>query len=259
MNGDDVVYECLRKHGSDEEGWRCLRRCGTDNPELQEALREHDAEEAQTKARQLLRKFAVDEVMEKARQKKATLDSIAESPVWKHPAFLRKLSHNFMAADLEKSRETTKHYIDSTGQPARAPCISKMGNPKRGADGRLVRDARGEVIWDTSAQSDRIAEVNPTSAHLRKAQQGSLQNCGQCASYNQDKTCQIVTGPVASDLTCDKFTAIPAKPLSLVVGAASRDSVQRKNVMADGRIDLTKSVMGNPVRNPDGSWTWVAE
>lgn len=237
---------------------RCIQRCGADE-KLLDALREGDAEETQENARRLLRKLAVDEAMEKARQKRAASDSIAESPVWKDQGFLNKLSQDFVAEDLKKSREETKHYIDSAKQPARPSNISRMGNPKRGADGRLVRDARGEVIWDTRAESDRIAEFDPASANLRKAQQGSLKNCGQCATYNQDKTCQIVTGPVSADLTCDKFTAIPAKPLSLVVGAASRDSVQRKNVTADGKIDPTKSIMGNPVRNPDGSYSWAAK
>jgi cell division septum initiation protein DivIVA len=31
------------------------------------------------------------------------------------------------------------------------------------------------------------------------------------------------------------------------------------NVMADGRIDLTKSIMGNPVRQADGSIKWVVK
>jgi hypothetical protein len=186
--------------------------------------------------------------MEGARQRKAASDSLAESPVWKNEEFLNKLSHDFMAADFEKSRQTTRHYIDGAKQPARGP-KSRMGIPRRGADGR--------VIWDTSAESGGISagQFAPTGVNLRKAQQGGLQNCGQCANYNQDKTCKIVTGPVSADLTCDKFTAIPAKPVS-AYGAASRDSVQRKNVTADGKIDPNISIMGNPKRNPDGSITW---
>jgi hypothetical protein len=254
MNGDAVVWDCLRKHGTDEEGRRCLQHCGADE-ELQEILREFDAEETQTKARQILRKFAVDEAMEKARCRKAALDSIEDSPVWKDPRVLTELSQRFMAKDLEKSRETTKHYIDSAKHSLGPK--SQMGQPKRGADGQVLRDANGRVIWDTSAQSDiEIAQFDPTSVHLGKAQQGSLKNCGQCAHYNQNKTCQIVTGPVSADLTCDKFGAIPAKPVSLVYGAGSRDSVQRSRT-TDGRIDTTKSRMGTPKRNPDGSTTWT--
>lgn len=226
---------------------RCIQRCGADE-KLLDCLREGDAEEAQEKARQLLRKLAVDEALEKAREKRAALDSIAESSVWKDPQFLNKLSHDFMAADLEKSRETTKHYIDSTKQLATGP-KSRMGNP--------VRQADGSFKWETNAQSGGISagQFAPGSAHLRKAEQGSLKNCGQCANYNQDKTCQIVTGPVSADLTCDKFTAIPAKPVS-AYGTASRDSVRRKNVTADGKLDPSISIMGNPKRNRDGSFTW---
>jgi predicted RNase H-like nuclease (RuvC/YqgF family) len=32
-----------------------------------------------------------------------------------------------------------------------------------------------------------------------------------------------------------------------------------KNRAADGRIDPTKSIMGNPKRNADGSFTWVVD
>ena len=239
-----------------EELDRCIQRCGAD-ANLRSILREGDAEEVQEKARHLVRKIAVDQAMEKARQKRAALDSIAESPVWKDPQFLNKLSQSFIAKDVEKSRETTKHYIDSAKQHSLRP-KSWMGEPRRGADGRVLRDANDRVIWDTSAESGGISagQFDPASANLRKAQQGSLQYCGQCAYYNQDKTCQIVTGPVSSDLTCDKFAGIPAKPVSLVYGAASRDSVQRKNVTADGKIDPNISIMGNPKRNPDGSITW---
>jgi hypothetical protein len=242
MNGDAVVWDCLRKHGTDEEGRRYLEHFGADE-ESEKILREFDdVAETQRKARQVLRKFAVDEAMEGARQRQARLNSIAESPIWKSQEFLNKLSRDFIAKDFEKSRQTTRHYIDSAKPPATGP-KSRMGNPRRGADGR--------VIWDISS-----GQFDPASAHLRKAQQGSLQNCGQCAYYNQDKTCQIVTGPVSADLTCDKFGAIPAKPVSLVYGAASRDSVQRSRT-TDGRIDTTKSRMGNPKRNPDGSTTWT--
>jgi hypothetical protein len=218
MNGDEVVWDCLRKHGTDEDAWDCIAHCGADEelqkalrdigagPELEKALREGDAQRTQRKARQILCKSAMDRAMEKARQNKATLDSITESSVWKDPRFLAELSQRFLAKDFEKSRETTKHYIDS--------------------------------------------------AHLRKAQQGSLQNCGQCAYHNQDNTCKVVTGPVSGDLTCDKFTGIPAKPVSLVYGAASRDSLQRKNVTADGKLDPKKSLMGTPKLNADGSITW---
>jgi len=236
-----------------EELDRDIQRYGADE-DLRSILRELDAEETQEKARHLVRKIAVDQAMEKARQKRAALDSIAESPVWKDMQFVNKLSQSFIAKDLEKSRETTKHYIDSTKQPA-TRLKSRMGIPKRGADGR--------VTWDTSAESGGISagQFDPASANLRKAQQGSLQNCGQCAYYNQDKTCQIVTGPVSSDLTCDKFTGIPAKPLSIVVGAASRDSVQRSrpNITADGKLDPRISIMGHPVRQADGSIKWVAK
>jgi hypothetical protein len=252
MNGDAVVWDCLRKHGTDEEGRRYLEHFGADE-ELEKILRESDdVAETQRKARQVLRKFAVDEAMEEARQRQARLNSIAESPIWKSQEFLNNLSRDFMAKDFEKSRETTKHYIDSAKQPATGP-KSRMGEPRRGADGQVLRDARGSIIWDEGISS---GQFDPASAHLRKAQQGSLQNCGQCAYYNQDKTCQIVTGPVSGDLTCDKFRAIPAKPVSLVYGAASRDSVQRSRT-TDGRIDTTKSRMGNPKRNPDGSTTWT--
>jgi hypothetical protein len=230
-----------------EELDRCIQRCGADE-ELQEVLREHDAEETQTKARQILRKFAVDQAMEGARQRQAGLNSIAESPVWKDQEFLNKLSHDFMARDLEKSRETTKHYIDSAKQPATGP-KSLMGNPKRGADGQLVRDARGQVIWDTSTEQ----QFNPTDVNLRNAVEKSGQDCGHCVFYRyQDGACQIVGGSVADNLTCDKFTAKPTleqRVLSVQQGAA--------NMRADGKIDLTKSIMGNPVRQADGSIKWV--
>ena len=236
-----------------EELDRCIQRCGAD-ANLRSTLRELDAEETQIKARQILRKCAVDQAMEKARQKRAALDSIAESPVWKSMQFVNKLSQVFLAKDLEKSRETTKHYIDSTKQPA-THLKSRMGHP--------VRQADGSFIWDTSAASGGISagQFDPASANLRKAQQGSLQNCGQCAYYNQDKTCQIVTGPVSGDLTCDKFSGIPAKPVSLVYGAASRDNVQRSrpNITADGKLDPRISIMGHPVRQADGSIKWVAK
>jgi len=267
MKGDEIVNQCLREHDSNEEAWDCIAHCGADEelqkalreigagPELDKALREGDAQRTQRTARQILCKFAMDRAMEKARQNKATLDSITESSVWKDPRFLGELSQRFLAKDFEKSRETTKHYIDSTKQLATGP-KSRMGSPRRGADGQILRDANGRVIWDTSAQSDAIAQFDPASAHLRKAQQGSVETCGQCAYYNQDETCQIVTGPVSSDLTCDKFGAIPAKPVSLVYGAASRDSVQRKNVTADGKINPNVSRMGRPKLGLDGQIIW---
>jgi hypothetical protein len=260
MNGDEVVNQCLREHPTNADAWDSIRQYGADESlqkalrefgayeGLRKVLREFDAEETQRNARQVLRRLAVDEAMGRACHRKAALDSIAESPVWKNPQFVNKLSHDFMAADFKKSRETTKHYIDSAKQPATGP-KSKMGNP--------VRQADGSFKWVATTQSDAIAEFDPASAHLHKAQQGSLQNCGQCANYNQDKTCQIVTGPVSADLTCDKFTGIPAKPVSLMSGAASRNSVQRKNVTADGKLNPSISIMGNPKRNPDGSITWA--
>ena len=177
------------------------------------------------------------------------MDSIAESPVWKDPKFLGELSQRFAAKDLEKSRETTKHYIDGGGQPARAPNISKMGNPKRGADGRVLRDARGQVIWDTSGEG----QFNPTDVNLRNAKENSGQDCGHCVFYrSQDSACQIVGGSVAANLICDKFTAKPTLEQRVL-------RIQQGNMRADGKIDLTKSIMGNPVRNPDGSVSWVAK
>jgi hypothetical protein len=256
MNGDEVVWDCLRKHGTDEDALSCIRCYGADESVLQ-ALREFGAGEEPDNASNALRdyrhrKYAADEALEKARCRKSALDSIEDSPVWKDPRVLTELSQRFMAKDFEKSRETTKHYIDHAGQPATGP-KSRMGEPRRGADGQVLRDARGSIIWDEGISS---GQFDPASAGLRKAQQGSLKNCGQCAYYNQDKTCQIVAGPVSADLTCDKFGAIPAKPVSLVYGAASRDSVQRKNVTADGKINPNKSLMGTPKLNADGSITW---
>jgi hypothetical protein len=256
MNGDEIVNQCLREHPTNADAWDSIRQYGADESlqkalrefgayeGLRKVLREFDAEETQRNARQVLRKFAVDRAMEGARQRQAGLTSIAESSVWKDQEFLNKLSRDFMAEAFEKSRQTTRHYIDSAKQPATGP-KSRMGIPRRGADGR--------VIWDEGISS---GQFDPASAHLRKAEQGSLKNCGQCANYNQNKTCQIVTGPVSADLTCDKFTAIPAKPVS-AYGAASRDSGQRKNVTADGRLDPNISIMGNPKRNRDGSFTWA--
>jgi hypothetical protein len=250
MNGDEAVYESLRKHGSDAEARRCLQCCGADE-ELQETLREFDVEETQMRARQVLRKFAVDRAMEEARQRKVALDSITESPVWKDPQFLIKLSREFADPEAIKNY-IIKHYIDNAGQPARAPNISKMGNPLRGADGQILRDGKGQVIWgDTSAEG----QFNPTDVNLRNAKENSGQDCGHCIFYrSQDSACQIVGGSVADNLICDKFTAKPTLEQRVL-------SVQRglSNMRADGKIDPTKSIMGNPVRNPDGSVSWVAK
>jgi len=98
--------------------------------------------------------------------------------------FLKEL----LRRDFEKSRETSKHYIDSAKQPSPRP-KSKMGHPKRGADGRILRDASGRVIWETDEEVKKV----------------------------------------------------PA------------------NVRADGVIDTTKSIMGNPVRQADGSIKWVVK
>ena len=250
MNGDELVYDCLRKHGTDEEARRCLQHCGADE-ELEEILREIDGEETQEKARHLVRKFAVDQEMEEARHKKAGLDSIAESSIWRDPKFLTELSRHFIAKDFEENRKITRHYIDNAGQPARAPNISKMGNPKRGADGRVLRDARGEVIWDTSAEQ----QFNPTDVNLRNAQENSGQDCGHCIFYrNQDGTCQIVGGLIADNLICDKFTAKPT-----LEQRALRIQQGTKTMTADGKIDTTKSIMGTPKRNADGSVEWIVK
>jgi hypothetical protein len=221
-----------------------IQRCGADE-NLQSILHELDSEEIQENATRVLRKFAVDQAMEAARERKAALASIPESPVWKDPEFLNKLSRDFAAKFFEKSRETTKHYIDSTARLN----VSKMGNPRKGADGRPVRDRRGLVIWDTSGEQ----QFNPTDVNLRNAVEKSGQDCGHCVFYRyQDGACQIVGGSVAANLTCDKFTAKPTleqRVLSVQQGAA--------NMRADGKIDLTKSIMGNPVRQADGSVKWV--
>jgi hypothetical protein len=246
MNDEELVNDCLRKYDTDEDALNSIRCHGVDESVLQ-ALREFGTgEEIGNALRDYRhRKYAADEALEKARQRKAVSDSIESSPVLKDLAFWECFRREEAAKEeSEKNKERVKRYIDNAGQPATGP-KSRMGVPRRGADGR--------VIWDEGISS---GQFDPASAHLRKAEQGSLQNCGQCANYNQDKTCQIVTGPVSADLTCDKFMAIPAKPVSLVYGAASRDSVQRKNVTADGKIDPNISIMGTPKRNPDGSITW---
>jgi hypothetical protein len=239
MKGDEIVWDCLRKHGTDEDAWDCIRHCGADanlqkvlrefgaGEELEQVLREGDAQRTQRKARQILCKFAMDRAMEKARQNKATLDSITESSVWKDPRFLGELSRRFLAKDLAKSRETTKHYIDNTGQPARTPNISEMGSPKLGTDGRVMRDAEGEVIWEVSGQSKTPyrpnvmadGRINPNVSMMGRPKLG-------------------LDGQVTWEVN-DEPTPRPV------------------NVRADGKIDATKSLMGTPKLNPDGSITWM--
>jgi hypothetical protein len=258
MNGDEVVKQCLQEHSSTEEAWDCIRQYGADEnlqkilrefgagEELEKALREGDSQETQRNARRVLRKFAVDEAMEQAHQRKAALASIRESPVWKDPQFLMNLSRDFTAKDFEKSRETTKHYIDSAPKLN----VSRMGNPLRGADGQLLRDGKGQVIWgDTSAEG----QFNPTDVNLRNAQEKSGQDCGHCVFYRSEgSACQVVGGSVSDNLICDKFTAKPTLEQRVL-------RIQQGNMRADTKIDVTKSIMGNPVRNPDGSVSWVAK
>jgi len=202
MNDEDADEQCLQENGFTDA-------------DLEEIQRQIDAEDAAAK-------------------------SIAESPIWKDPQFVDKLAHAFAAEDLEKSRETTKHYVDSPGQPARAPNVSKMGNPKRGADGRVLRDARGLVIWDSPASEEIPA--NRIAAGLRHSESNEY-NCTHCISYkNQANPCPIVGATTAAaTMVCDKFAG---KPSSI------------KNMRADGKIDPTKSIMGNPVRQTDGSVKW---
>jgi hypothetical protein len=160
MNTDEMSAEELAE-------W-CLSqpttRCDADR-ELEEAMRQIDAEDRRAK-------------------------SLDESPMWKEPYF-SQMERELAAADFEKSRQITKHYIDGAPQPVRAPDKSRMGHPKRGADGQILRDANGLPVWEADGDS------NPTSS-------------------------------------------------------------SRANVTADGRIDPKKSIMGNPVRQPDGSVKWVA-
>jgi len=208
MNNEDAAEQCLQENGFTDADFEEIRR-------------QIDAEDRQA-------------------------ISITESPVWKDPQFVDKLARDFAAKDLEKSRETTKHYVDSPGQPARAPNISKMGNPKKGADGRVLRDARGLVIWDSPAsaeqqQNRRLAE------HLRNVHaSGELfpDNCANCSSYgSQANPCAIVGAAIEPNtVICDKFKAKQGT----------------KNMRADGKIDPTKSIMGNPVRQADGSVKWVS-
>jgi hypothetical protein len=164
MNTDEMDEEELADRCCDQPS----RHCAADK-EIEDALRQIDAEDAAAK-------------------------SILESPVWKDPQFLTKLAREIPNKEAV-GQYVAKHYVDNAGQPARAPNISKMGSPKRGADGRVLRDARGQVIWDTSAEQ----QFNPADVNRAPA---------------------------------------------------------RANVMADGHIDLTKSIMGNPVRQADGSIKW---
>jgi hypothetical protein len=179
------------------------------------------------------RKYAADEALKKARCRKAELDSISESPVWKDQEFLNKLSQTFMAEAFEKSRETTKHYIDSTKQPATGP-KSLLGEPRRGADGQVLRDANGRVIWDTNTEQRVLdvqrgvksvtadGKINPNVSRMGQPKLG-------------------LDGQVTWEVNDEPKT-------------------RRVNVRADGKIDPTKSLMGNPKLNADGSITWdVAE
>ncbi len=208
MNSEDEADRCLRDH------------CGYTDADFEEILRQIDAENQKGKGM-----------------------SIAESPVWKDQQFLDNLSRDFMARDFEKSRKSTKHYIDNAAQPART---LKMGNPKRGADGRVLRDGRGLAIWDqelpgTEPSTSENQQNQRIANHFRSAQgTGALfpENCASCSSYgSQADPCPIVGGLIdpASGI-CDLF-----KPKQ-----------HTENASANGKVDVTKSIMGVPLRGSDG-------
>jgi hypothetical protein len=115
-------------------------------------------------------------------------------------------------------------------------------------DSKLAHEALEKEIQESQ-------EKEPEAAKIRKRLAEELWPAA-LVEYEKLKRIHGELGPVSADLTCDKFMAIPAKPVSLVYGAASRDSVQRKNVTADGKINPNKSLMGTPKLNADGSITW---
>jgi hypothetical protein len=138
------------------------------NPEEEGMSAEELAEWCLSQPRRRTRvDMEIDDAWRQIDAEEAQARSIAESPVWKDPQFLNYLQR----ALLEKSRETTKHYID--GQSTRPRNISRMGNPKRGGDGRVLRDARGLVIWDTSAEQ----QSNSADANLRRAEENRGRDC----------------------------------------------------------------------------------
>ena len=244
MNDEELVNECLRKYGTNEDAWDCIRHCGADatlqkalrelgaGEELDKALREGDALETQRKARHVLRKFAVDEAMEKARQTKATLDSIESSPALKDPEFWARFRREEAAkAELEKKKDQVKHYIDSAGQPARASNISKMGNPKRGADGQVLRDVNGRVIWEPNAEQ-RVLNV-----------QRNIKSVTADGKINPNKS---MMGHPKLGLDGHVTWIVNDEP-----------KPQPVNVKADGKIDPKKSLIGTPKRNADGSISWL--
>jgi hypothetical protein len=187
-----------------------------------------------------------DEICRAIDAEKASAKSIAESPVWKDPEFLKLIAEGAAksaeAKRFEKSREETRHYIDSTSpQPRRANrtvdgkvdlSVSMMGYPKRGVDGLMT--------WDAP-------KVCPKCGHPNNLNNPNNENCPYCGYYWEQNA-----GP----------TRLPLNTVR--AGSASRDRVDgsidhSKNRTADGRVDVRKSILGNPVRQADGSIKWVVD
>ena len=125
---------------------------------------------------------------------------------------------------------------------------------------KKLDEATGQVKTLTDKVTDlekKVKEATDALDQYREAEKKAL--IDSIAQRSEFKAEELKDKPVEElrviHLAIDKVKP-PAGTVKNVRGAG--DGAAR-NVTADGRIDTTKSVMGRPKRNADGSVTWVVD